>query len=900
MPSWEELNNFLTDRYHALESVSDIYGPQGSRSSLPQQQKFNNFDRSKNYKVHHTKVNNPKCNLCKGNHILRSCPKFLSMDFKNRLSIVKRDKHCLNCLTQGHMVANCTSQKTCSECNSKHHSLLHRAKLSQQGDNRAKAPRNVPQSSQTSSLQSTELPSTSDNVRNFHTSVASKTMLATAWVTIVKDGISHKVGALIDPCSDDSFVSRRVQKLLKLPTMPIAAEISGLGGECLARCSKVTIFTISSLVNPNFSVEIDALVVPDVTGNVPTHSFNYVERNKLPNLKFADPEFYRSSPIDVLIGGNLYPIILLGGVEHGILGSLVAQETVFGWIVTGPTTNSTARHTIRASHCTRVSIDKQLARFWEIEEIQTKQPVSEEDIICENIYKSTVKRNSEERYMVDLPFKCEISKSLLGPNRYVALSQFLRNEHSMSKKPELKSMYDEVIQEYLSLGHMEIVNSQNQNSSPCFYLPHHGVYKPESATTKLRVVFNGSCPTASGKSLNDLLYVGPVLQKDIISIILNWRLYKYVFNADILKMYRQIQINPDHASFQRIIYRSSPDEDIKDYQLKTVTFGLNCAPYLALRTLLQLAQDEEERFPIGAKILKENMYVDDALVGIHSIPDGIDAKVQLIDILQSAGFHLRKWTSNSIHLEAVTDLSTPAFMAALTRFVSRRGCPNKIFSDNGRNFVGAARELKSNSRKILADIKDKAVSQYSQQHLEWHFIPASAPHMGGLWEAGVKTCKMHLKKISGQIRHTYEELSTILAAIEACVNSRPLTPQSENIDDLTALTPGHFLIGSSLLAPAEPEEIPSKTSLLNRWRKLKVVQQEFCRRWKSDYLKELHKRNKWKHASPNLQLNDLVVLPQDMGSPNEWRLGRVLKLHPGPDGHVRVVDLKTTSGRLIM
>lgn len=252
--------------------------------------------------------------------------------------------------------------------------------------------------------------------------------------------------------------------------------------------------------------------------------------------------------------------------------------------------------------------------------------------------------------------------------------------------------------------------------------------------------------------------------------------------------------------------------------------------------------------------------------------------------------------TKAIHLEAVSDLSTPAFMAALTRFVSRRGCPNKIFSDNGRNFVGAAREIKTNFRKVISDIKEKAISHFGQQKLEWHFIPASAPHMGGLWEAGVKSCKNHLKKIAGQIHYTYEEFSTILAAIEACLNSRPLTQQSENIDDLTALTPGHFLTGCSLLSPAEPEEIPTKTALLNRWRKLKVVQQEFCRRWKSDYLKELQKRNKWKYPSQNLNLGDLVVLSQEMGSPNEWRLGRVIKLYPGQDRHVRVVDLKTALG----
>lgn len=256
------------------------------------------------------------------------------------------------------------------------------------------------------------------------------------------------------------------------------------------------------------------------------------------------------------------------------------------------------------------------------------------------------------------------------------------------------------------------------------------------------------------------------------------------------------------------------------------------------------------------------------------------------------------FATKAIHLEAVSDLSTSAFTAALIRFVSRRGCPNKIYSDNGRNFVGAAREIRENLQKCLAGLKDEATVRYGQQQLEWKFIPASAPHMGGLWEAGVKSCKLHLKKIAGQIRHNFEEFSTILASIEACLNSRPLTPLSEEIHDLSALTPAHFLVGSSLMSPAEPEEVPNKTTLLNRWRRLKIIQQEFCRRWKSEYLKELHKRTKWQRPSDDLEVNDLVALRQDLIGNNEWRLGRVTKLFPGSDGHVRVVELRTAAGTI--
>ena len=110
--------------------------------------------------------------------------------------------------------------------------------------------------------------------------------------------------------------------------------------------------------------------------------------------------------------------------------------------------------------------------------------------------------------------------------------------------------------------------------------------KPESTTTKLRVVFNASNPTSSGLSLNDVLYPGPVLQQDLTILITRLRLFKHVFNADIEKMYRQILVNPSYTPFQRILFRNSPDKVPQDYELKTLTFGVNSASYLALRTLI--------------------------------------------------------------------------------------------------------------------------------------------------------------------------------------------------------------------------------------------------------------------------------------------------------------------------
>ncbi|XP_073811802.1 uncharacterized protein [Musca autumnalis] len=390
-----------------------------------------------------------------------------------------------------------------------------------------------------------------------------------------------------------------------------------------------------------------AFVVPEITGNIPSQPLDTISLDRLPEMDFADPKFYESGPVDILLGGDVYPVVLLSGVKKDVLGSLLAQETVFGWILTGPATSLVNRQRVSVSHCTRIAVKDELVRFWEIEEVPRVPVISVDDRRCEEIFLSTTVRGPDGRYIVDLPFRSDLPFSISSKSsRYVALSQFLRNEMALARCPERKQNYDEVIMEYLTLGHMEQVKGL-VDYEDCFYLPHHGVFKPESSTTKLRVVFNASCPSVDGKSLNDALYVGPSLQKDIVSLVLNWRVYRYVFNADITKMYRQIWINPEHTRYQRILFRSSLEDEIADYRLKTVTFGVNCAPYLALRTLLKLAEDEEHRYSVGSKILRNNMYVDDALVGVHTISDGIKARESLINILRSAGFELRKWASNS-------------------------------------------------------------------------------------------------------------------------------------------------------------------------------------------------------------------------------------------------------------
>ncbi|XP_054091244.1 uncharacterized protein LOC128922882 [Zeugodacus cucurbitae] len=290
-----------------------------------------------------------------------------------------------------------------------------------------------------------------------------------------------------------------------------------------------------------------------------------------------------------------------------------------------------------------------LTRFWEVEEIPKDSIITTSDKFCEENYEKTTRRSSDGRYVVTLPFK-EPTNIDIGQSRHIALAQFLRNEKSLLKRPDVKAEYDKTIMEYLELGHMKRVKNGSTDKATQYYLPHHAVIKPDRITTKLRVVFNASCPTSNHKSLNDILHIGPTLQKDLVILITNWRLFQFVFNADIQKMYRQILVDPNHTQFQRILFRKTPEDTIEDFELQTVTFGINCAPYLAIRTLIKLADDVQKTHPLAAKILRQEMYVDDVLAGTHDITTAKSARDELISALEFPGFTLRKWTSNHAHI----------------------------------------------------------------------------------------------------------------------------------------------------------------------------------------------------------------------------------------------------------
>uniref|UniRef100_A0A182NDP4 Integrase catalytic domain-containing protein n=1 Tax=Anopheles dirus TaxID=7168 RepID=A0A182NDP4_9DIPT len=256
--------------------------------------------------------------------------------------------------------------------------------------------------------------------------------------------------------------------------------------------------------------------------------------------------------------------------------------------------------------------------------------------------------------------------------------------------------------------------------------------------------------------------------------------------------------------------------------------------------------------------------------------------------------------TSPVHIELVTNLTSSAFLAALRWFIARRGKVAELHSDNGTNFRGASNELQELYKLLNSQEHQKAVSGWCAEHeIRWKFTPPAAPHFGGLWEATVKSMKFHLKRVLGTGQLTYEDLSTLLTEIEACLNSRPLTAISEDPNDVEALTPGHFLVENNLQTLPDLNMLDIPTNRLNHWKLLQRHMQHIWQRWHLEYLHTLQKRSKWNNTPCTIMPGKLVVLQEDNVAVCKWPLARIIELHPGKDGVTRVVSLKVCNGKTI-
>nr|XP_033199546.1 uncharacterized protein LOC117161894 [Bombus vancouverensis nearcticus] len=371
-----------------------------------------------------------------------------------------------------------------------------------------------------------------EHIRPIASELRFNDLVITAQINILNDKHQPiRCRALLDTGSSMNFITEELAKSLKIRQNKCSVPIGAL--DTLTTTSKRHITATITSTDGTYTRTLTFLIIPTISTSIPSEPIDRSTLEIPKNLKLADPRFHLPAPIDVLLSsGSTLASMCVGQVnltqpdEPG----LRLQKTRFGWISRG------------------------FGKSMKDPQLNISQRQIDD---AKNTSKSTP----------DAPAKDDTSSLYLSTI-------------SFSHSDPLKRW-----REYLALGHMTKVND-NHSEDNGYYLPHHGVTKASSQTTKLRVVFDGSAPSTTGTSLNDTLHTGPKLQEDLFS------------------------------------------------------------PYLAIRCLKQLAEDEGHRFPRAAQVLQRDFYVDDALTGAETKDEALTLRTELTKLLQLAGLNIRKWASN--------------------------------------------------------------------------------------------------------------------------------------------------------------------------------------------------------------------------------------------------------------
>ena len=411
--------------------------------------------------------------------------------------MLRSKNYCLNCLRPGHFVRKCKSLNHCRRCQRPHHTLLHQEKED--------------------AIESNTPATTTDTSEStmMHVSIGSNILLMTCQVKVETSQGIVKARALLDTGSSASFVTERLAQSLHLRRFTQNARICGIAGIPHSDGKQaVTQFLISSVHSPGSRYNVNAFIVPQITGNQPACVISPIQDWKhLEGLTLADPEYDKPGGIDILLGVGIFIEVIRHGRRSGPPNSPAALNTAFGWVLAGSTGTQSDAPSVSTHFTSVVTGDDLLRRFWEFEEktVANCTLTIEERCALEH-FNSHHSRNEEGRFVIPLPKRPIETK--LGESRSLSVRRFLSFERSIHARgifPEVQK----VVQEYFDQQHAEEVPPEDleKHQDQVFYLPIHIVCKESSTTTKIRAVFDASVPTSISTPLSWLVlqYIHPSL-----------------------------------------------------------------------------------------------------------------------------------------------------------------------------------------------------------------------------------------------------------------------------------------------------------------------------------------------------------------------------------------------------
>lgn len=376
IPSYEEFKRFLFNHFRMLEMIE-----------LPDSMNSKSF----HIQSSHSNSNKPKiqCPICKESHYFSKCPIFRKAKAPARLELCKKHRICTNCLAISHTIDKCTNTKTCFHCSMRHNSLLHRHPNPNKNQIQQSTHETPPQVSNSNEIAHSATHLT-NVIPTYHTqALSNEAVFATAMVKVVnKTGESIEILALIDPCSQDSFISESVVQTLNLTKYYAPSSVIAIGGTPAGECLYRTNFKIRSIYN-DFELFTSAAIRDTITNLMPGKRLQNSFWNHLKGLKLADPRYFEPGQIKMLLGINEYHEIIQNGLVKGQNGQPFAQKTSLGWLIQGKTSSpyTSDEQTVSISLLTESmstsDLEKQITKFWELEQINSSIPQNPDDIKCD-------------------------------------------------------------------------------------------------------------------------------------------------------------------------------------------------------------------------------------------------------------------------------------------------------------------------------------------------------------------------------------------------------------------------------------------------------------------------------------------------------------------------------------
>lgn len=624
------------------------------------------------------------CNICgKRGHRTQRCWDLVKCPLAERRDRVRSQKLCFRCLSKSHFAKNCAM--TCNKCRGSHHALLH----VDESESSRRQPSSVGDSSSiqgsSSNRGSSENRGSSSGSQTVHVAQTVQTVRenqcieqngetvstvssvgigvtkseSTVFRTVIPvarvcvHGLKGVTEAtlLFDSGSDRTYVSSDLVKRVgpqfegteALGFAAFGGNVSGTGvvrnkySLKLSGISKSKIETVSA-------VEVPVICAPLQRPRVPVSvldSFKYLNLAET-NIEAGE------HPIDILIGVDSYWNLMGVGLKRHTAG-LVAQETTFGWVLSGslksefvePEGNSTCN----VSHqllCLDSVTDAEIRNFWNLESIGiTKVEATPPDPVLKEFEASVTFEDG--RYVVSLPWKSDFQRDLLLDNRKSALKRVGVLSQRLDRDDALKSKYNAIFDEYEKLGFIEEVGDDEVSEYPVFYLPHRPVIRLQSTSTKVRPVFDASAKGFNKISLNDAMEAGPSLIPNLVEILLRFRRWQVALTADITKAFLQIGVSRQDRNVHRFLWNHNGK--IRTMRFTRVPFGNKASPFLLNATI----KHHLSMYPASLVIqeLSENLYVDDFLSGADTEEETTVLYETSYGVLKEAGMVLAKCHSNS-------------------------------------------------------------------------------------------------------------------------------------------------------------------------------------------------------------------------------------------------------------